>query len=139
MIRLYLTCTWGLRSIQCLKQHHHRNANQSSAAAPLTKNKWKIKIYTHFFLVVMSLFHVHPLPPMSLFVTTFGYPPPPTQWLQFWKAPKMFNMIFACPLINATWHYIKVTVKHLIPFLVAVRSVHDWIFGGWFRKEKNSR
>ena len=31
---------------QCLKQHHRRNANQGSAVAALTKNKWKIKTYT---------------------------------------------------------------------------------------------
>ena len=39
---------------QCLKRHHHWNANQGSTAAALTKSKRKIK--TYFFLVVMSLF-----------------------------------------------------------------------------------
>ena len=34
---------------QCLKQHHHRNANQSSPAAALTKNKRKIKTYNAFW------------------------------------------------------------------------------------------
>ena len=61
-----------------LKWHPYWNANQNSANAALTKNKQKIKTYTYFFLVVMSLFACTPLSPMSLFVTNFGYAPPPS-------------------------------------------------------------
>ena len=61
-------------SDQCLKQHHHRDANQSSAAAMLTKRKPKIKPDTYL--------HVPPpptpppplpIPPLSIFVINFGY------------------------------------------------------------------
>ena len=38
--------------------------------------------------MLMSLFAYTPLPPMSLFVTNFGYPPPPYP----------SDVIFQCPL-----------------------------------------
>ena len=59
---------------------HHQNANQSSAGAELTKskNKRKIKTYTHIFLgggdVTICMYPFHP---MSLFVTNFGNSLPP--------------------------------------------------------------
>ena len=70
-----------------MKQHQHRNANQSLVAASADQKQVKNKNLYVIFLVVMSLLACTP-PPMPLFVTTLGYPPQPlSRWRHFWMAP----------------------------------------------------
>lgn len=59
---------------QYLKRHHHRNANESLAAAALTKSMGEKKLIHNFFLVGDTTICMYQLPSMSLFVTNFGFP-----------------------------------------------------------------
>ena len=61
---------------QCLKHHHHWNANQSSAAGALTKNKQKL-IHIYFSGDVTICMYL--LPPMWLLFINLWGPPSPYQ------------------------------------------------------------
>ena len=85
MVKLYLACAHD--PDQRLKRHHHRNANQSSAAAMLTKSKQKIKTCAYIFGGDVTIYMYSPplSSPMSLFVTKFGYSIPPLlRCCRFW-------------------------------------------------------
>ena len=80
-IRLLLTCAQD--SGQYLKQHHRRDANQSSPAVTLTK-KWKIKTYQEFlFFLRWGCHYLHaPLSPLYQI------------WSKLLKKSLMENFIF---------------------------------------------
>ena len=133
-IRLYLPF---------LKWHPYWNANQNSANAALTKNKQKIKTYTYFFLVVMSLFACTPLSPMSLFVTNFGYAPPPSpgdvfcEWLFSWIL-KFWWHVFLLWILSQTimhiviiilvWYRVSQCFSGVTNLLVKLIKMQKWKF-----------